>query len=74
MIKGIVRYWNLGRGKAKGNFEVKVDEPDQEDKFNSILLREFSKHLISTNISFNDGEIYAGFHNVGQFEFVAIKN
>lgn len=74
MIKGIVRYWNLGRNHAKGNFEVLVEDPNQEDKFNTTLLNEFSKHLLSNDIAFEDGKIFAGFRHVGNFEFVAFRD
>ncbi len=73
MIKGIVRYWDLGRSNASGKFKVEVDEPNQEDKFNNALFKEFSKHLLSDDVSFDNGKIHAGFHTVGQFEFVAVK-
>ena len=68
MITGIVRFWHLGRDEAKGTFEV---EAKDEEEFNEKLYSEFSKYLISRNISFEDGKIYAGFHNVGDFEFIA---
>lgn len=70
MITGIVRYWNLGRSNAKGDFEVNVKD---EDSFNDTMLKEFSKHLMSSDISFDEGKIYAGFRNVGNFEFIAVK-
>lgn len=67
-IIGICKYWDLGRGKAKGTF--KINAKDSED-FNNQLYDEFSKHLLSSDISFNDGKIFAGFHTVGEFAFVA---
>ncbi len=70
MITGIVRYWDLGRGNAKGKFEV---ETENENQFNKALLDEFSKHLMSSEISFTDGKIFVGgFRHVGNFEFVAV--
>ncbi len=70
MITSIVRYWDLGRDKAKDAFKVCAKDTDD---FNSQLLREFSKHLISSDISFANGCIFAGFHKVGNFELIANK-
>lgn len=70
MIRGIVKFWDLGRGKANGTFKVECDTPEE---FNDKLYREFSKHLMSSGISFDGdtGSIFAGFHKVGNFTFVA---
>jgi hypothetical protein len=68
IIVGVVRFKDLGRQKASGAFPVKARD---EDEFNNILLGEFSKYLISSDISFSNGKIYAGFYKVGTFEFIA---
>lgn len=68
MIKGILKYWDLGRSKAKG--QIKIIAKDEED-FNKQMDREFGKHLMSSDISFGNGNIYAGFHCVGKFNFMA---
>lgn len=69
MIRGIVKFWDLGRSKAKGTF--KVVARDTED-FNFQLEKEFSKHLLSSEISFTNGTIFVGgFRAVGKFEFIA---
>jgi hypothetical protein len=72
VIRGVVKYWDLGRGKAKGTFTV-VAKDDEE--FNDILEREFKKHLVSENVGFDAdrGNIYAGIHTVGHFSFIAKK-
>ena len=70
IIKGILKYWNLGRSKAKG--QIKIVAKDEED-FNIQMDREFRKHLASSNVSFGEGKIYAGFHSVGKFNFIAEK-
>ncbi len=61
--KAKVKYWNLGRSKAKGEFEFKGNE----NNVNTEMLKQFSKHLMSTEISFNDGKIFAGLRNVGNY-------
>jgi hypothetical protein len=69
MIEGKVRYWDLGRGKASGIFDIKAT--DEED-FNFQLEKEFRKHLMSNDISFANGEVVVGgFRKVGNFEFIA---
>lgn len=72
MIEGVVKYWDLGRSKAKGTFHVNAKD---EQDFNDKLEREFGRHLLSSNIGFDasKGEIYAGFHTVGKFAFIARK-
>lgn len=69
-IVGVVKFWDLGRSRAKGNFKVIAKD---EDDFNNQLYKEFSKYLISSEISFEDGKIYAGFRQVGYFVFLAIQ-
>lgn len=68
MIKGIVKYWDLGRSKARGMFGVTAKS---EEDFNNLLLKEFSKHLISNDVWFEKGKIFAGCRCVGNFEFIA---
>jgi hypothetical protein len=68
MIEGKIRYWDLGRGKAEGQLNIVARD---EDDFNNQLEKEFRKHLVSDDISFDNGIIYAGFHSVGRFEFIA---
>jgi hypothetical protein len=72
MIIGVVRYWDLGRSKAKRI--VKIKAKDEED-FNNQLEREFKKHLVSENVGFDAklGVIFAGFHTVGKFELISKK-
>jgi len=70
MIQGIVKFWDLGREDAKGEFKI---EAQTTDEFNEKMLKEFSEHLFSSNISFDDGKIYAGFRNVGNFQFIAVE-
>jgi len=69
-IIGKVKFWNLGRSKAKGVFNVVAKD---EQDFNDKLEREFSKYLLSSDISFERGKIYAGFHKVGNFAFLSKK-
>lgn len=71
MICGVVKYWNLGRSKAGGTLIVNVKN---EDEFNALLYNSFSKHLLSRNISFDKGKIYAGGRLVGEFMFTATKD
>ena len=63
-----VRYWDLGRNKAKGEF---VAEGTPEE-INNKMREEFSNHLMSSDISFDNGKINAGFHSVGNYTMVAI--
>ena len=69
MIKGFVEFWDLGRSKAKGTFKI---EADNEDAFNELMYLEFKKYLMSQDISFDEGKIFAGFHKVGDYRFVGI--
>lgn len=64
-IEGTVEFWDLGREKAKGSFEVRaVDNDDLQGQ----LVSEFRKHLISIEVSANRGNIYAGIHVVGHYK------
>ena len=65
-IKGTVRFWELGRGKKNGEFDV---DCQSFEEFEDRLLREFGKHLISRDIDFHNGTISAGFHSVGKYSF-----
>ncbi len=56
----------LGRSKAKGEFEFKGNEDD----VNSEMLKQFSKYLMSSEISFDDGKICAGLRTVGNYTAV----
>ena len=68
-IKGVVKYWDLGRERAFGL--IKIDAKDEED-FNNQLEKEFKKHLMSHDISFANGMVVVGgFRKVGNFEFIA---
>lgn len=64
-----LKYWNLGRNKAKGEITLKGKTANT---INNLILEEFSKHLISSDISINFdseiGKVYAGVHEVGNFE------
>lgn len=63
-MKVRLRYWDLGRSKAKGNVEiVGIDAED----INEQIYREFRKYLISYEISFNNGIVFAGCHKVGEY-------
>jgi len=64
MITGTLKFWNLGRSKAKG--EIKISAQTIEE-FNDKILAEFSKYLMSSDISFDNGKVYAGFHKVGDY-------
>ncbi len=66
-IIGVVSFWNLGRSKAIGQFIVNATSIED---FNKQLYSEFSKHLLSRDIAFSEGKIYAGFHKVGDFAFI----
>ena len=68
MSKAKVRYWDLGRSKAKGEFIAEGEAEEINDK----MLEEFSKHLMSSDVSFDDGKIFAGFRNVGNYTMVAV--
>ena len=67
MFEGKVKYWDLGRNKAKGEFEVHLAN---EKIINEKLRYEFGKHLVSSGVSWKDGIIYAGFRAVGKFKFI----
>ena len=68
-IKGVVKYWDLGRGKASGL--LKIDAKNEED-FNNKLENEFKKYLMSRDISFDNGKVFVGgFRHVGNFQFIA---
>lgn len=71
MIRGVVKYWNLGRSQASGTLVVNVKN---EDEFNALLYNAFSKHLLSREISFDNGKIYAGGRLVGEFLFTATQD
>lgn len=66
MIKGIIEFWDLGRGKQRGTFEV---QGPTYEHISRKALKEFKKHLVSQNISFTDGIIYAGIRPVGNYSF-----
>jgi hypothetical protein len=68
--RGFVKYWDLGRSRANGAFFLTAKD---EDEFNRIMLMGFSKHLVSEDIGFTNGKIYAGNHVVGNFSFIAIE-
>ena len=56
MIRGVVKYWDLGRGKAKGQVTI---EASTTEEFNIKMLKAFKNHLLSQNISFDNGDIRA---------------
>ena len=68
MAKAKVRYWELGRSNAKGEFLAE----GTAEEINEKMLAEFGKHLMSKDISFDNGKISAGFHSVGNYSMVAI--
>ena len=49
MSEGKIKFWDLGRSKAKGEFIAK-GSPDQ---INNTMYNVFSKHLASRDISFD---------------------
>lgn len=67
---GTLKYWDLGRGKAKGELVIEADTPEE---FNEKMYKEFSKHLMSSNIGFDNGKIFAGFHKVGEYSLVGVE-
>ena len=70
MIEGEVKYKNLGRSKAKGKLKINCETAEQ---FNDIMLGLFSQHLASSDVSFDNGKIYAGFRTVGEYKFIAVE-
>jgi len=68
-MKAKIKYWNLGRSNAKGEF---IAESETEEGINKQMYKEFSKHLMSREISFDEGKIFAGFRNVGNYLFVRL--
>ena len=58
-----VKFWDLGRSKAQGEFEVMGSDAEINDE----MYRQFSKHLLSSDISFDDGKIFAGCRCVGNY-------
>lgn len=63
LIKAKVKYWDLGRSKAKGEFEVE----GTTEEINQKMYDEFSKYLLSSDIAFDEGKIFAGFRTVGSY-------
>lgn len=59
-----IQYWELGRKKAKGEFKTTFRNQNRD------MLKEFKKHLISQDISFKKGYIYAGFRLVGYYRVI----
>lgn len=68
MIKCKVKFIGVGRNKFNG---VKLFEGNTEEEINLKILAEVKNHLLSNDVSFEDGVIYAGFRDVGKFEFIA---
>ena len=72
MINGTLVIRNLGRNKYNGKIDI---EATDESDFNMQLEREFRKHLMSDDISFENGKIIvSGFRVVGEFEFIAVES
>jgi hypothetical protein len=67
--KAIVKYWDLGRNKANGGFEV----VGSVEEINERMYREFAKHLVSRNIGFDEGKIFAGFRCVGNYIVTSVE-
>jgi len=65
MAKYKIKYWDLGRTKAEGEFIV--DDHGNIGNVNARMNVEFSKHLMSRSIAFEDGFIFAGVHTVGKY-------
>lgn len=64
MKRYLLKYWDLGRENAKGERIVHS---------NVEIVKEFSKHLRSSDISFNEPNIYAGFYSVGKFSLTKMS-
>ena len=64
MDRHLLKYWDLGRNKAEGERIVHS---------NAEILNEFRKHLMSSDVSFNEPNIFAGFRTVGQFSLKKMK-
>ena len=58
-----VKFSNVGRDK--GNWLAECEEITYD-----WLYKQVSPYLISSNINFANGTIFAGFHSVGKFEVI----
>lgn len=70
MSKAKIKFWDLGRSKAKGEFSIE----GTQDQINNGMYKEFSKYLMSADISFDNGKIYAGMRTVGNYAFIGEDN
>ncbi len=59
-----LKYWDLGRSNVKGNVVLKGDTAEE---INLKIRDEFGKYLLSSDVSFDNGKIYAGFRCVGEY-------
>ncbi len=62
----LIKFWDLGRSNAKGEFRAE----GTPDEINNTMYNEFSKHLASNDISFDKGKIFAGMRKVGNYLFI----
>ena len=68
MINGVVEIKNLGRECFSGTIHITAKNTEH---FNAIMLNEFKKHLMSSDIAFDNGKIFAGSRTVGEYIIVA---
>lgn len=64
-MNGTVKYWDVGRNNAKGQFDFKnLDEFSLE----TMITKEVSRYLLSSEIDAHNGIIrVGGFRNVGKY-------
>ncbi len=70
MIHKKVKFWDLGRSKASGMFEVYSSAG--EEWFEDFCIQKFKEHLLSSEVSMVEGRIYAGFRAVGRYKFIDV--
>ncbi len=69
MSEAKIKFWDLGRSNAKGEFRAE----GTPDEINNKMYNEFSKHLMSNDISFDNGKIFAGCRCVGKYFLVGVS-
>lgn len=69
-MKAKLEYWELGRYKAKGETTIEYKTDFQLIKG---CLKEFQKHLMSTDIGFEEGKVDAGGRIVGQYKLTELE-
>ena len=68
MIKGVIEIKNLGRESFSDTINITAKNTEH---FNAIMINEFKKHLMSSDIAFDNGKIFAGSRTVGEYTIVA---